>query len=230
MALSQGQRTRTAFELTKELPTELLSELSSQNKIGTLKDVSNTLAENNTPGWLFYYISEEQPREEVVGKYLLPLIDDEIIIEEVTKEMNSNGVTIDLRNPASLNGMSENPMEPFRKEFINKKQAVRSHLERAIKQKLAPLLDIQPETVDPISEDNLTEFSEDRADTLAEELNYVRLHYEKQTDGETTASDLVINDHLQLTLLRSVVNYCFEDLSKEQENQYMEEYSDWYWD
>lgn len=199
MALSPTQRTRTAFEIAKLLPPEKLAEVSEKDKLSELEKVANTLAKNHTPSWIFYYIEEELDGDEVVGEYLLDMVDLDTILEELDKNLEDS-VVIDLRNPASQNWMSDDPMEPFRGEFNSQKQSLENGLRKGLENALE-----ETSSVEQISEDDVEEFVESISNNTAENVNYLRIH-STQKNG-TDPARKILGDWMDFSLAEELISF-----------------------
>lgn len=199
MVLSPTQKTKTAFEIAKDLPAAQLAEVSRNDNMHKLEKVAEVLAETHTPAWLFYYLSEEASGEENVSQYLVSMVSSSTIEEELDNRLDE-GEAINLRNPASHNWMSEDPMEPFREEYNEKKTELQGDLRESIRDVLDPVSD-----TDEISEEDLDDFSDSYSEQIAEAANYVRVCYLQQNGYDP--ADVILGDTMRLSLLDDLFEY-----------------------
>lgn len=213
MVLSPIQKTRTAFEIAKVLPPETLEDVSRQNELDTLEKVARVLAETYTPSWIFYYLSEEAEGTEEVGECLVEMVSTEKIEEELDNQLDVD-VSINLRNPASHNWMSDDPMKSFREEFNSQKQSLKNNLQSGFSTALESVSDI-----DQITEEEVSEFVDTYSTQISESVNYVHI-YSLQEEGKDP-SEVILSDMMDISLagdfIKHIGKYSEEesDLTKE---------------
>lgn len=199
MVLSSPQRKETALEIVKALPPEKLEEVSRQNKISSLEDVADVLAQTYTPAWVFYYLSEEADGTEEVGEQLVSMTSIETIEEEIDKKMDQ-GVSINLRNPADQNWMSDDPLKSAREEFNAQKQSLRNSLQSSLEAAFE-----SAENVSGVSEEDINNFAEQYAEQLSERVNYVKIHLIKE-EGNDPAT-VILREIMSISLAKEVEMY-----------------------
>jgi hypothetical protein len=199
MVLSSTQRTETALEISKVIPPEKLAEVSRQNKISSLEEVADVLAQTYTPAWIFYYLSEEADGTEEVGEQLVSMTSVEDIEEEIDNKMEQ-GVSINLRNPADQNWMSDDPLKSAREEFESQKQSLRNSLQTSLEAAFE-----SPENVSGVSEEDINNFAEQYAEQLSERVNYVKIHLIKE-EGNDPAT-VILREIMSISLAKEVEMY-----------------------
>lgn len=208
MVLSPTQRTRTAFEIAKDLPPEKLAEVSKQNEMDSLEDVAGVLAETYTPSWIFYYLSEEADGTEEVGKYLVSMTPLDKIEEEIDNQLEAE-VSINLRTPSSHNWMSDDPMEPFRKEFISHKESLQSNLEDEFTDALE-----SASNVEGVSEDDIESFAESYSERIVDNANYLQINAIQESGDKPYV--VILSDMMDISVAMDLAEFIGSEDSREE--------------